>query len=900
MGGGAERRPGGSSLTSEASTGGPPSAPSAPGKRTLTDAAGVDGIPGNVRVTAEHGLRVRKTPESSSHANVLGLLHRNAEIEAHGVRGAWLDIFYRAEPAVIHGGFVEPVRPASHGPTAPAHAAPTPSHDHAPASEHGPLDAHEHAAVVSNGHVPPAPHAAPAPPPGGHPTTAITAAPQPATPPAPPHSTGAASPSPSPSPSSAPSPHSPTASAPTGGTTAAPPPPPAPTVPRKPGEFFQRIYTAGSGKNTQQVAVFASPGVTAQPNLFMMLHGHDAQLGIDHDADHQGKAGVLSGIDVAAETTREAVNTISLVPQGWIGGAGDRDKHEGGYMRALEGGLPAFLDSLLPQVAKDLGLPALTPAHIGLAGHSAGGYKGINESLGAAGGLADAITDVTLMDTDYAPSHFETTARWLLRKPAEGKPHTTKTLRISESRDQMTAAAAKGFEGAVQVFGDAHFRARAEKAGFTFVSLGTGEQHGSHNVARTHFQLHLQGQVHADVLLLESNRGAPGHHQVRDDILDDSILTVGKGAGATAGYGSETIEGHGAKSLAGLSAAPSGNAAATPGASAATAPTAQSAQAAHAPAKVVHVSEADLHGAVTKAAKPADPAGAAPAPAHEGPTDEHHGLAGPKVAAAITADHKANPPPTIARPTQDWVHDTSDATSMMTPRTKALYDKAMETLRAGNLIFPAEDEPAPKTSKPFKAFVASLYGQFGVVERRINNDIMGHGGGKAYSMKGFIESTLADLPRDAIAPDHGRQRMNREMLAAFLKMRDAAAQDGVALLAISCYREPKANATSKNHYAVATNSSHGYGLAVDLELSVDASHTAGGKAFRVSEVNTHDPANLMKYYQSSVMKWMAQNGQKFDFHPYFNEPWHFEYNPEGMAAKMVDGAKAWKQQHTEA
>jgi hypothetical protein len=35
------------------------------------------------------------------------------------------------------------------------------------------------------------------------------------------------------------------------------------------------------------------------------------------------------------------------------------------------------------------------------------------------------------------------------------------------------------------------------------------------------------------------------------------------------------------------------------------------------------------------------------------------------------------------------------------------------------------------------------------------------------------------------------------------------------------------------------------------------------------------------------------------FHPYFNEPWHFEYNPEGMAAKMVAGAKAWKQQHTQ-
>jgi len=54
-------------------------------------------------------------------------------------------------------------------------------------------------------------------------------------------------------------------------------------------------------------------------------------------------------------------------------------------MKALEGGLQPFLTSLLPSIAKDVGQPKLTPAHIGLAGHSAGGYKGINEALGGAG-----------------------------------------------------------------------------------------------------------------------------------------------------------------------------------------------------------------------------------------------------------------------------------------------------------------------------------------------------------------------------------------------------------------------------------------------------------------------------------------------------------------------------------
>jgi len=85
--------------------------------------------------------------------------------------------------------------------------------------------------------------------------------------------------------------------------------------------LYAHVYTAGSGKETQQVAVFVSPGITEAPNLFIFLHGHDAQMQIDNDAQHKGKSGVLSGIDVAAEATKSAKNTVTLVPQGVIGGA---------------------------------------------------------------------------------------------------------------------------------------------------------------------------------------------------------------------------------------------------------------------------------------------------------------------------------------------------------------------------------------------------------------------------------------------------------------------------------------------------------------------------------------------------------------------------------------------------
>ncbi|HEY0195368.1 MAG TPA: SH3 domain-containing protein [Kofleriaceae bacterium] len=759
--------------------------------------------------------------------NIVGGLQHGQVIEARTHDDPWFKVAFQGRDAFVHGDFVKPVQPAGDPP-------------HAEVKAHPPASSGDSSATASE--IPTKPVAAP--------KVAPVAPVAPVATPAVAHAA------------------------------------------HDPNQMYQHIYTAGSGEHTQQVAAFVSPGVTAAPNVFVFLHGYDAQLKIDDDDEHKGKSGVLSGIDVAAETSKVAKNTITLVPQGVIGRGGDRKTHEGGYMKAIAtGGLDAFIHSLLPQIAGDIGQATLTPAHIGLAGHSAGGYKGMQESLSTAGGLSDTISDVTLMDSDYKQDHFESAAKWLLKKPAAAATATTKTLRISESEYQMKQAKANGITGAIQTFGEAAFKPRAEKAGFSFVQLAAGNDQGAHNTAIAHYQLHLDGKVHADVLLMRSDRGPTGHHQVRDDILDDSILSVGQGAAASDTFGDKVIAGHGDKSLEGLH-----------GGGAAKAKPQQP--------PVKPVTQADLHGELAKSkaaqAPVTEQAAQAPHagkvdPAHELPTDEHHGLAGPKVAAGIVEDNKttkpAAPPVKTTAGAGSYLLDTNDATSGMSAKTKELYDHAMATLRAGNLIFPTESEVPPKTSAPFKKFVASLYGQFGMKEKRINLDIVDHGGASTFSMKAFVESTLATLPTEAVAPGRGQQRMHHKMLDAFLEMREAAAQDGVDLLAISCFRPGKANATSTNRFAVATNSSHGYGLAVDLQLSVDASRTTDGKKFGVSETNTHSAENLMKYYRSSVMKWMAMNGMKFDFHPYYNEPWHFEYNPDGMASEMIAGAKAWKAAH---
>jgi hypothetical protein len=312
-------------------------------------------------------------------------------------------------------------------------------------------------------------------------------------------------------------------------------------------QMFQHVYTASG----QKVAVFVSPGgLTATPDVFMFLHGYEAQYGID-DAQ-KGKAGVISGLDVAAEAVAHAKgkNVVAILPQGVIGRNADH-KHEGGYMKGLEGGLEPFLASVLTPLAADLQMKSLTPGRLSVAGHSAGGYQGIGSTFEHAGGMEDTITDVTLMDSDYAPSHFAAVAKWLFK----GKPG--KSLRITESQYQLDYGVKGGahgaFSGALPTFGHDALVGKAKKAGMTVDFLdAASESHGKHNTAILHAHILKDGAFHADVLILRSDRGAGGHHQIRDDVMDDAILNIGQGAEGALKFGQENIEGHGKASIAGL------------------------------------------------------------------------------------------------------------------------------------------------------------------------------------------------------------------------------------------------------------------------------------------------------------------------------------------------------------
>ncbi|HEY4242176.1 MAG TPA: D-alanyl-D-alanine carboxypeptidase family protein [Kofleriaceae bacterium] len=842
MAGGFDQRqagPGGATSGAEAAA--------VPGKGTQLE---------RVQVVAEHGLRVRSSPDQNRHDNVLGRLAGHTEIETQGHEGDWLKIAYRGTPAFIHSGFTKPAHAAA---AADLHLGSSHAKPVGPPTESPP---HPDPHPVQHDEKPGP--SAKAPPPAHDEVKAPPKAPD--------------------------------------------VPPPPVTAPQTPGTkhqgFFQKIYTAKVGKGAQQVAVFVSPNLTEHPKVAVSFHGHDADLKISDQKPQKGEDTWLSGIDVAAETTRQATNTITMCPQGLIGGGGEGHwgHNEGGYNAALGGGIEAFIQALLPQVAVDCGFPKLSPSATALVGHSAGGYQGVADSLHTDADM-DAVTDIALFDTDYADTHFVASRKWLVKKPKDAQAHVAKTLRISERKVSYDGAVAgpqrkvAPFEGALRVLGESTVKPIAEKAGFTIKHFEPGEAHGSQKVLQ-HYQVMQNDVVHADVWFFQTS--ITDHQKMRDDLLDDSILSVGGGEKSSDAYGTASVAGHGAKSIDGLK--PTTPQAAPPAQQQQGGQPAKGHAATHA-ADAKPVTEADLHQVIAKgpgvtapdgSAGPAHPVHSVTPADHGGAVTEQHGVAGPKIGAALATPTPDEPQVKTAQGSGNWLKDPSDVTSILDAKTKAAYDEAMAALKAGTLIFPQPKEPEGKSSAPFRKFVAAFYKHFGIVERRINLDIKGKGG-DALGMKPYIESTLGDIPANLIAGN--AHQMNKEMLAVFLKMVAAAEADGVPLRVLSAYRPPHAGNSTKNAYAFAGNgSSHCYGLAVDLQLSVDAAHNSSGKKFKVSETTTGDSANLMKYYGSPVMKWMVQNMQKFDFHPYEMEPWHFEYNPTGMAQKFVDGAKAWKAQ----
>jgi hypothetical protein len=140
------------------------------------------------------------------------------------------------------------------------------------------------------------------------------------------------------------------------------------------------------------------------------------------------------------------------------------------------------------------------------------------------------------------------------------------------------------------------------------------------------------------------------------------------------------------------------------------------------------------------------------------------------------------------------------------------------------------------------------------------------------------------------------KKLHPEAAAAFVRLRAAAAKDGIAIGLLPGARAAWRSAADQaairqgqpNPLAAAAGvSPHMYGLAVDLQLGV--------RGLPIAEANTRTSekmANVVRMYRSPNYKWLVLNASRFGWFPYRREPWHWEYNPPGFAARFGLAAPA--------
>jgi hypothetical protein len=137
---------------------------------------------------------------------------------------------------------------------------------------------------------------------------------------------------------------------------------------------------------------------------------------------------------------------------------------------------------------------------------------------------------------------------------------------------------------------------------------------------------------------------------------------------------------------------------------------------------------------------------------------------------------------------------------------------------------------------------------------------------------------------DELEPIPGQKgkKLNRLAVESFSTMEADAARDGVALIVRDAYRSPEKSALKaakvNNPVAVAALSPHNLGVAIDLKMS------AGKQQYE--EATTRPMQNVVDMRESPVHKWMFMRGAAYGWYPYQVEPWHFEYNPEGMRERF--------------
>ncbi len=148
-----------------------------------------------------------------------------------------------------------------------------------------------------------------------------------------------------------------------------------------------------------------------------------------------------------------------------------------------------------------------------------------------------------------------------------------------------------------------------------------------------------------------------------------------------------------------------------------------------------------------------------------------------------------------------------------------------------------------------------------------------------------------DVTRVVVSvPGQTDKRLFPEARDAFVRMRDAAATDGVQLEIISAWRSVKSQQAARsrqtNPNAVAPGiSAHNYGLAIDLNMRVP-----GLTLVNVSTRARDKMANMVRMYRSPNYKWLAINASRFGWFPYKREPWHWEYNPPGLKERFEGAA----------
>jgi len=148
------------------------------------------------------------------------------------------------------------------------------------------------------------------------------------------------------------------------------------------------------------------------------------------------------------------------------------------------------------------------------------------------------------------------------------------------------------------------------------------------------------------------------------------------------------------------------------------------------------------------------------------------------------------------------------------------------------------------------------------------------------------------LKNDKCSPAY--KKVHPEASEAFVRMREAAAKDGIPIRPLpgcrTAWRTAADQAAVRRHQdnrlaAAGRIGAHMYGLAVDLQLGV--------RGLPISEANTRTPekmANIVRMYRSPIYKWLALSGRRFGWFPYRREPWHWEYNPPGFKDRYETGA----------